>query len=581
VHRGPDGAGSFVDDGVALVHTRLALVDVSGGAQPLRSPDGRYALIVNGELYGHRARLKHLEARGAQPQTRSDGEVLLWTLILDGPAGLDAVVGEYAFCFWDGRTRQAIVGRDVLGVKPLVWANDDDGAFVFASELKALRQGLHARARLCEQTLAQTFVCPPLSGRDALPVAGARSLPAGAVAVVVEGADGAGDLRLLRRRRHHAFSGEGPKASPAQLADALRAAVADRCDADVQVGALWSGGLDSTAILALSPPAEHGRHTYSLRLDDGAVGHGGDSIVVDDDAAVVAAHVDDFTIAHHWVCASRDALLDDLEGLFASQDRVVAWEQELSQRALARRARTDVKAVLVGDAADETHAGYPFALLPPTVTHPAAFLRRFGAGLRTSLLRPTLRDAADAVVDDCLAVAADAGAAFDADLGTQRRGMSAVILERWLPRLLHNGDVHTMAFGLEARVPFADERVLAVAQGVAIDDAFCDARGLVDGCGPEKRFLKAALAGVVPPAIVARAKSALPRDERLGPAYRAVLQRRLADPQHALATIFDIDALRALSSQTHVVDDGERMALFSVLAVDGYLRHHLNHSRDS
>ncbi len=586
-HRGPDGEGAFVDDDVSLLHTRLALVDVLGGTQPLQSADGRFVLVVNGEFYGRRRHMAALEARGAKPTTSSDAEVLLWTLALDGQDGLSGLEGEYAFCFWDRQRRRALLGRDVLGVKPLVWARDDDGAVVFASEAQALQRGL-ARPRAVDvNVVAQTFVCPPLSGREHLPLRGLQSVPAGGVLVVEDDGDGGAAVSHQRRRRHRPLpSPDRAKASAhpqrEALLTALREAVRDRCDADADVGVLWSGGLDSTAILALSSGEADThdlvRHAYSLRFDDDAVARGAGSIVVGDDAAVVAAHVDVLGVRHHWADASQASLLADLDALFRSQDRICAWEQELSQRALARRAALDVKAVLVGDAADETHAGYPFALSLPAVAHPRAFVERFAGPLRASLLRPSLRGAVDDVVDDCLAVAANDDVAFGEGLRAQRRATQAVILERWLPRLLHNGDLHTMAFGLEARVPFADERVLAVAAAIDLDDAFGANNDGADDIEalPEKRVLRAALSGVVPPTIAQRAKSALPRDERSGPAYRRRLREALGAPRRreALASIFDLGAVDAFVGSDAVVDDAERTVLFSLLAIDGFFRFH-------
>ena len=582
-HRGPDGTGVFVDDGVGLVHTRLAINDPVGGQQPLMTPDGRFVLVVNGEIYGHRRQRQQLEARGARFASTSDAEVLLWTLALRGVAGLTDIEGEFAFCCWDRITRQGVFGRDLLGVKPLVWRRH--GATVwFASEAQALLAAHPQRARIDLDVIADTVICPALSGSDQLPFVGVESVPAGAVIV----ADGRSPPRIVRRARHQLGNAVFPSPPPAELLGALQLAVWDRVDADVVVGAFVSGGVDSTSLVALALRA---RPTplpcFTIRFDahddtthdQPAAGHTPGSIVVGDDAPFVEDLARRWPLALTRVKATRSALLEELEGLWASQDRIAAWEQELSQRFLARAASASVKAVLVGDAADETHFGYAFALEPHVARHPSRLLSRFGGDRRRQLLQPALRHRFEAVVDDAVDVAGADGHRFDGSLHAARLATSTVILRRWLPRLLHNGDLHTMAFGLEARVPFADRRVLDVAARVGLEDAWSDDvnRSDLDDKVPEKRFLRRAVASLIPDAIGRRRKSALPRDDGLGDGYRAQLAAVLhgREARARLAQVFEVGALDALVDPTLTpIDDEVRAVLFSVLSVDGFLRHH-------
>jgi asparagine synthase (glutamine-hydrolysing) len=289
------------------------------------------------------------------------------------------------------------------------------------------------------------------------------------------------------------------------------------------------------------------------------------SIVVDDDALWVEPLAAQWEIALSRVQASQTALLQDIEALTSSQDRIVAWEQELSQRALARAAAAQVKAVLVGDAADETHYGYSFLLDAAACSSTTALLSRFGLQRRAALLQPHLQGRVRAVLDELDGLAGD----FGDSLVQQRRATTSLIVQRWLPRLLHNGDLHTMAFGLEARVPFADGRVLHEAAAVDVVDGFVD-----DDVG-EKRFLRTAVSPWLPAAIVQRRKSTLPRDDGMGPRYRdavqGLLQSRAAVQR--LSTVFSPNALAGLVA-ADTIDDVGRALLFTVLTVDGFLRHH-------
>ncbi|HEY1098305.1 MAG TPA: asparagine synthase (glutamine-hydrolyzing) [Myxococcota bacterium] len=562
-HRGPDGDGVFSDDDVLLVHTRLALVDVAGGAQPLVSSNGRSALVVNGEIYNHRALRPRLEARGAVFRTRSDSEALLWTLLLDGAAGLVDVEGEYAFAFFDGACRTALLGRDPLGVKPLVWCVDE-GAVWFASEVKALLAVLPHRRVLDVDAVITALVAPAFSG-DRPPFIGIEAVPPGGVIEV----DARG-TRLLSRHTQKAAT--TTTTTTTQLATALQAAVVDRLQADVPVGAFISGGVDSTAILAAARTQTTSTPCFTIRFGENDVVAG--SIVVEDDARFVEPLAEAWQLDLQRVAVSRAALVDDLAALVASQDRIVSWEQELSQRFLARAAARRVKAVLVGDAADETWFGYAFALADDVSASPRALLERFGLSRRAALLAPALRHRVDDVVAAIDDIARSAGTPFDGDASQRRLATTAVVIDRWLSRLLHNGDLHTMAFGLEARVPFADRRVLDVAARVGVDDGFVvDDRA--DGV-PEKHFLRRAVASWLPPAIAQRRKSALPRDDGMGPLWRQHLRGLLADDTTctALSPWLDLDAVAALAARDDDVDDTTRAVLFSVITFAGFLAHH-------
>jgi asparagine synthase (glutamine-hydrolysing) len=287
------------------------------------------------------------------------------------------------------------------------------------------------------------------------------------------------------------------------------------------------------------------------------------SIVVGDDAQHVAQLASLWRLRVTHVDVSQRALLDDVDALVASQDRIVAWEQELSQRALARVASASVKAVLVGDAADETHFGYSFLLDAAVCASAFSLVARFGFSQRCSLLQPRLRRI---VVDD-VARMNDATAA--ADVFASRIAVTQSVLRRWLPRLLHNGDIHTMAFGVEARVPFSDPRVLSLAARVSAHDGYVD-----DDAPPEKAFLRRAVAPFLPPSVVARRKSALPRDDTMGPLWRARLRDELAHPGQVerLSSWLDVDALRTFADRDDVIDDTTRATLFSLVCFSGFVR---------
>ncbi|MGE5505864.1 MAG: asparagine synthase (glutamine-hydrolyzing), partial [Actinomycetota bacterium] len=247
-HRGPDGRGTWSGDGVGLVHTRLAVIDLSpGGAQPMASPCGRFVVAFNGEIYNYRELKAELEAKGETFASSSDTEVLLRLLMRDGLDCLPRLVGMFAIALWDRERRELLLVRDRLGVKPLVWAGLADGGIAFASEIDALRAHPGLDLGLDRQALSQYLAC--------LYVPAPRTMHAG-IAKLEPGCW----MRWRDGRIDHGrwwapgVTGERtPSLDEAveELMPLLAQAVAARLVADVEVGCFLSGGIDSSVIAAL------------------------------------------------------------------------------------------------------------------------------------------------------------------------------------------------------------------------------------------------------------------------------------------------------------------------------------------
>src|SRR3982750_1397170 len=137
-HRGPDDKGSFIDGAVGLGHRRLSIVDVASGHQPMTNEDGTLHITYNGEIYNHADFREELEARGHIYQTHCDTETIIHLYEEHGVSCVESLRGMFAFAIWDERKRQLLLARDRLGVKPLYYAQTDDGSLYFASEIKAI-----------------------------------------------------------------------------------------------------------------------------------------------------------------------------------------------------------------------------------------------------------------------------------------------------------------------------------------------------------------------------------------------------------------------------------------------------------
>ncbi|NUS38814.1 MAG: asparagine synthase B [Lysobacter sp.] len=336
-HRGPDWSGVHVDPAAILVHERLAIVDPTGGAQPILSTDGALVLAVNGEIYNHR----ELERRLARPyafRTGSDCEVIN-ALHRDGEGvatWLGRLNGMFAFALWDRDARRVVVARDHMGICPLYWGHGADGRLWIASEMKAL-------ARMC----ADVAPFPPGHWFDS---ADRRCA-------------GGGALRWYERAWREHAAVEGVAADRMALRDALEAAVRRQLMADVPYGVLLSGGLDSSLVAACAAKFARRRvedddasEAWWPRLHSFAIGLEGSPDLA---AAQVAA--DALGTVHHGFTYTFEEGLDALPEVIRHIESydVTTVRASTPMFLLARRIRAmGVKMVLSGEGSDELFGGY-------------------------------------------------------------------------------------------------------------------------------------------------------------------------------------------------------------------------------
>ncbi|MBI3099072.1 MAG: asparagine synthase (glutamine-hydrolyzing) [Planctomycetes bacterium] len=547
-HRGPDGQGEYVGTHVALGHTRLAVLDLERGIQPIDSPDGRYTIVYNGEVYDLDVLRGSLAGRWVF-RTRSDAEAVLASYAAWGKEGLDRLNGMFAFFVWDRKEQRGFGARDRLGVKPFVYRSRD-GEFAFASEAKALLCG---RATLHLPSFLEFMAVPCLSGVEHPMFEGLEYLPAGHWIEVSREEIRTGrwwdyEIRDLR---------EDEETLSEELLERLRGAARRSIVADAPVGYFLSGGLDSTLVAALGGP----RPAYTICFEGQRRYDYSRSLIVtsdDSDPARLAAGALDLPAS--LVGVSHEAVVASLKAIAAIDDALPAWEQEVAQYHLSKEAGRQVKVVLVGDAADETHFGYPF-LLDCT---PRMLMTRFGAERRAEILRVELREGLlDHLERRYVELSEKAGYRWDSPDG-RIPALTCLIVKRWLGRLLHNGDIHTMAHGLEARVPFADRDLLDLARHVSPRVGFRD--------GVEKSLLRRAARGILPESIRTRRKSALPKDQETGPAFQAVLLERLAHHSEFLGRLFDLNAVERLGREP--ADEIGRAILFNLIAFSYWAEHY-------
>lgn len=345
VHRGPDDMGLQVDGDFGFGMRRLSIIDVAGGHQPIVTPDGRYAIVFNGEIYNHLDLRRELEVRGVTFTTHSDTETLLEAFALWGDDAWLRLQGMYAAAVWDRRERVLTLARDPLGIKPL-YLTEQDGGLAFASEIRALRvlpgHSFDIDERGVSDFFAYGHVLTPRSIFRQV-----RSLEPGHILRI--GPQGESVEKAFWKPRFQVRDG----LSDDEWIEETRAKVKQTTErhmlADVGIGAFLSGGVDSAAIAAAM------RLSSAEPLKAFTIGFPGTSIDETEAAGRIARHLGFEHIVLPLEPAAAGDLLPAVQAAFdepcAATAAVPIWH-------LSRLAAQHVKVVLCGEGSDEIFAGY-------------------------------------------------------------------------------------------------------------------------------------------------------------------------------------------------------------------------------
>jgi asparagine synthase (glutamine-hydrolysing) len=441
-HRGPDGSGRYVNGNVGLVHTRLAIIDLETGDQPLHETGGA-ALVANGEIYNY-VELRE-ELAGVNFATASDCELPLHLYRRMGVDYTSKLRGMYAIAIHDPEAGKLVLSRDPFGIKPLYYVENGDG-FAFASEPQALVRAELVRPHVDEQARKEMLQLQFSTGRGTLYDHVKRVLP-GETLVVVQG-------RVVERHRHEALPAGGPvdwseEEALGKLDRALEDSVKIHQRSDVPYGMFLSGGIDSAALLTLMARLnQRPVLAYTAGFpESGAMDEREQARKVAH--ALGAKHVEvEFTEADFW---------NLLPEIAAAMDDPAADYAVLPTYKLAREAKKDVKVILCGEGGDEMFGGYGRYR---SVTRPwwrgGRTVRARGAFDGLGVMREDLAGWRDGIA---------AAEATETKAGRSRVQIAqAIDFADWLPHdLLAKVDRCLMAHGVEGRTPFLDPEVANVA----------------------------------------------------------------------------------------------------------------------
>ncbi len=584
-HRGPDDEGRFQAPGVGLGVRRLAIIDVAGGHQPISNESGDVVVVCNGEIYNYRELRSELEARGHRFSTGSDAETIVHLYEEGGPACAERLRGMFAFAVWDGPRRRLLLARDRLGIKTLDWAAGEWGV-AFGSEAKAILASGHVRAELRPEAVDDSLALGHVLGPGTA-FAGVHRLQPGHLAVVQDGE------ASVRRYWSHPIPGEGRRrgARRRDLAGELRERLEDsvrlHLRADVPVGAYLSGGIDSSAVVALMERSGVERPvTYSISFTDDP-----------HDETSRVRMLDDFpghSMERRIVRSDRDDLLLLPMGIWHSEDPC-SISLGVPHLRLAKGASESFKAVLSGEGSDESNYGYWWYGLEPWArwfSHlPARWRRR---GMRRSRRRS---DAWPWIVQDFLAPPGPGLERFGTISGPPGSDDRARLLapdlartmaparERW-PRppaalaslhpverlqywdsttrlpdyILQRVDRLAMAHGVEVRIPFLDHELF--------EWTVRTIPWWANSYPREKAILRRAMEGILPRPIQQRRKRPLhaPYELWLRGALPAYAEELLSERSLRDKGIFDPAAVRSLLERHRAGTEERGLQLLAVLS---------------
>ncbi|EXJ13476.1 asparagine synthase (glutamine-hydrolyzing) [Imhoffiella purpurea] len=462
-HRGPDDSGIHCSGPVGLAQTRLSIIGLATGHQPMVSADGRLALAANGEVYNYLELNAELRALGRRTLTDSDSETILHAYAVHGLDFLTRLRGMYAFALHDAERGQLILGRDRLGIKPLFYVRLPD-RIAFASEIKALLPLLPGRPQLIPSALRQ-FLQNQFAGGEQTLIAGIRRVPPGEALVIDS------ELRI-RRHRYWSALEVAPRAigfeeARAELDSLMREAMREHMRADVPFGLFLSGGVDSAVLAAMLEEQGAGRiKSYS-------VGYRGTRMAHElDEAARVAEH---FGFDHHPLELELDQVFGRIPHSIWCADELMRDYACLPTSILAETAGRELKVVFSGEGGDEVFAGYGRYRPPLAERWVKSILHPGSGGFRTRgqwsghwsrrLLGPALRAEPEPDRSPFLRAWGETPRGWS----DMRRRQYTDLVTALPDNLLVKTDRMLMGFALEGRVPFLDHRIVEF--GLSLPDA--------------------------------------------------------------------------------------------------------------
>ena len=536
-HRGPDAFGAHRTDRAVYANLRLAIVDRSGGDQPIYAPDAARGIVYNGEVYNWQALRQPLEAHYPFA-TQADTEAVLATVLAQGDAGLARLNGMFALCVWNDHDGSFLLARDRFGAKPL-YVYEDANCIAFASELRTLL-GLPGLDHTLDPVGFQDYLSYRYNLAPHTQFARIRKLTAGCV-LRLNG--GVSEIRRFADVSLHEPIPEHTRPEQSyidELDQLLGKAVQSQLMGEVPIGVLLSGGLDSSAIAAYVHRAGARLKAYSIGFPE---------VNEFEFSREVARH---FNLDYVEISMGRDELCSGMDTVIAQLDEPIADPACFALSRLCQRIREDVTVVLSGEGGDEMFAGYSHhqLALQPGLERNHVFAHFFHQSANNL-------DANQCLMDKAMPPHHLRMRPYFDQADTVLNGMQRFELHSWMPEnLMMKADKVLMAHSLEGRFPFLDLDLYRFAstlpQAMKLPHA-----------GSSKHVLRRLMADQLPRSVIERRKMGftVPPAFMLAPLRQRLLQAIEALRSQPVAEVLDLSAIADLLERHY---RGEAVPVFKV-----------------
>ena len=583
-HRGPDGEGYWVEGQMALGHRRLAIIDLSdGGRQPMETPDGRFVMVYNGEMYNYLELRAELQSAGETFHSNSDSEVVLRAIARWGTAAFIRFNGIFALAVWDRHEHSLLLARDRCGVKPLYYA-EADGTLLFGSEIKALLAHPAMRAKLDLPGLREYLTFQNFYSDRTL-FAGVRLLGPGSHLTVRLGEGRVPEpVSFWRIGFEEAEDNRSEDEVAEELRHLFKQAVTRQLLADVEVGAYLSGGMDSGSIAAVAAANQPHMRTFTCGFDISSAS--GLEVYFDErrDAERMSAL---FRTEHYEMVLKAG----DMERIMPRLVRHIE-EPRIGQSYpnfwIAGLAGKFNRVVLAGTGGDELFAGYPWRYAAAFDPDPAKCRDNLFAYWQRVLPHAKAAEIFAPVWGEVSGH--DPRAVFDRFFEAPARSagpnamLNAILTfeaRTFLNGLLVVEDKVSMAHGLEVRVPFLDNDLVAFAQRLPLRhkigglDAFLAGAAGGGANGPVRRtegkhILRKALTGIVPEDVATREKQGFSAPDASWFKGESIdyVRGKIGGKRSRIYEVISYDAVKPLLDEHFEGRENHRLTIWSLLSLE-------------
>lgn len=562
IRRGPDQRGIFLSHNAALIHTRLAVIDIEGGRQPMtaNAGDNRYTIVYNGELY-NTAEVRR-EIGENEFETSSDTEVVLRSYMKWGEACVDHFNGIFAFAVYDEKNNRVFIARDRIGVKPLFYY-ESGNKLIFASEISALLANPEIPREIDIKGVSELLLMSPGRTAGCGIIRGINEVKAGYCGFYTENGLKLRQYWSLQAREHIENFSETVEHTRELVLDSIRRQLVS----DVPVCTFLSGGLDSSLISSVtaSELRKQGKilDTFSVDYKDNEKYFTRSRFQPNSDPEYINIMAEYLGSNHHWTVVDIPELVEALDYAVDARGLPGMADVDASLLLFCREIKKHGTVALSGECADELFGGYPW-YRDEDIRMTDGFPWAQSTAYRKTFINKDIAGEINAENYVYSAYRSTTDSAdklpWDSPLECRMKEMTALNFHWFMQNLLERKDRMSMYSGLEVRVPFCDYRLAEYLYNVPWE--------FKDYQGREKGLLREAMKDWLPEKVLNRKKSPYPKTHN--PAFLDAVTMRLKEiisQPTPLAEIVDISALQKLLSHTdHIQWYGQLMNLPQTIA---------------